>query len=219
MKKVMAVVIGALLIALGVLFGLKELGVLQADISLDGWWALFLIVPGAVGIFTSRDKIGNIIVTLIGVYLLLAARGVIGYGDFRGLLVPAIIVLLGVKVIISAFSGKKSEPKNGVAECSSSFETKEESIGGKAVTVARVSAVFGGTKCNLSDTDFSDGGEINLFCLFGGADLIVPENVEIKINAFCLFGGISDKRNNPGGAKSASVTVNGFCIFGGADIK
>ena len=66
---------------------------------------------------------------------------------------------------------------------------------------------------------FSDGGEINLFCLFGGAELIVPENVEIKINAFCLFGGISDKRNNPGGAKSASVTVNGFCIFGGADIK
>lgn len=74
MKKVMAVVIGALLIALGVLFGLKELGVLQADISLDGWWTLFLIVPGATGIFTSRDKIGNIIVTLIGVYLLLAAR-------------------------------------------------------------------------------------------------------------------------------------------------
>ena len=206
MKKVMAVVIGALLIALGVLFGLKELGVLQADISLDGWWTLFLIVPGAVGIFTSRDKIGNIIVTLIGVYLLLAARGVIGYGDFRGLLVPAIVVLLGVKVIISAFSGRKSEPKNGVAECSSSFETKEESIGGKAVTVARVSAVFGGTKCNLS-------------CLFGGADLIVPENVEIKINTFCLFGGISDKRNNSGGAKTASVTVNGFCIFGGADIK
>lgn len=83
MKKVMAVVIGALLIALGVLFGLKELGVLQADISLDGWWTLFLIVPGAVGIFTSRDKIGNIIVTLIGVYLLLAARGVIGHGFFR----------------------------------------------------------------------------------------------------------------------------------------
>lgn len=47
----------------------------------------------------------------------------------------------------------------------------------------------------------------------------MPENVEIKINAFCLFGGISDKRNNPGGAKTASVTVNGFCIFGGADIK
>ncbi len=219
MKKITAAIMGALLIALGVLFGLKELGVLQADISLDGWWTLFLIVPGVTGIFTSRDKIGNIIVTLIGVYLLLAARGVIGYGDFWGLLVPAIIVLLGVKVIVSAFSGKKSEPENGAAECTAAFGTKEETVSGKAVSAARVGAVFGGTKCNLSDADFTDGGEINLFCLFGGAELIVPEDVELKFNALCLFGGISDKRNNPGGAKSATVTVNGFCLFGGADIK
>lgn len=219
MKKVMAVLLGAVVIALGVVFGLKELGIVNAEFSTDGWWALFLIVPGITGIFTSRDKIGNIILTLIGVCLLLAARGVIGYGDLWGLLVPALIVLFGVKIILSAFSGKKSEPDSGVAECTSSFGSRQESLSGKGVKTVRVGAVFGGTKCNLSDVDFTDGGEINLICIFGGTDLIVPESVEIKINAFCLFGGISDKRSNPGGEKTASVTVNGFCLFGGADIK
>lgn len=126
MKKVTGVVFGVLLIAVGIVYGLSSLGIAEFNFSLDGWWALFLIVPGITGIFTSRDKIGNLIVTLIGVYLLLAARGVIGYGDFWELLVPAVIVLIGVKVIISAFSGKESHrAADGVTECTASFEKKK----------------------------------------------------------------------------------------------
>ncbi len=220
MKKVTGVVFGVLLIAVGIVYGLSSLGIAEFNFSLDGWWALFLIVPGITGIFTSRDKIGNLIVALIGVYLLLAARGVIGYGDFWELLVPAVIVLIGVKVIISAFSGKESRrAADGVTECTASFEKKEESVSGKDIHLARVGAVFGGAKCNLSDVDFSDGGEINLFCLFGGAGITLPENVEIKINALCLFGGITDKRHAKDGEKTATVTVNGFCLFGGAEIN
>ena len=88
----MAVVIGALLIALGVLFGLKELGVLQADISLDGWWTLFLIVPGAVGIFTSHDKIGNIIVTPFYAHMTTA--------QVVALIVPALLPFNALKFTI-----------------------------------------------------------------------------------------------------------------------
>ena len=56
--------------------------------------------------------------------------------------------------------------------------------------------------------------------MFGGAEIIVPNNVNVKINTFCLFGGISDKRIvKPDSENNVTLTVNGCCIFGGADIK
>ena len=55
--------------------------------------------------------------------------------------------------------------------------------------------------------------------MFGGVDIVVPENVEIKTNTFCLFGGVSDERKvKPIANPDAVLTINGFCMFGGADI-
>ena len=82
----------------------------------------------------------------------------------------------------------------------------------------------------LVDPAMADNGKLyygfdmdfvkNMAALCGGADIIVPENVNIKINTFCLFGGISDKRLIKETDKAAPVlNINGFCIFGGADIK
>ena len=88
------------------------------------------------------------------------------------------------------------------------------------ITVAKIGAVFGGAKCNLMDAKIKDGSRLDLFCAFGGADIIVPENVNVKVNTFCLFGGISDKRViKPVDKDGVTLTINGFCIFGGADIK
>ena len=56
--------------------------------------------------------------------------------------------------------------------------------------------------------------------MFGGAEIIVPENVNIKVNTFSLFGGVSDKRVlKNSDENTVPLLVNGFCMFGGADIK
>ena len=223
MKKLSGIILGVLLMAAGVIFALDALEIAHINFSFDGWWTLFIIVPSLCGLVTSRDKTGNLIVLLIGIYLLLAARNIIEYGMFSKLFVPVIILLIGLKLIVKSVKGTGSEqvPVNAEnAECVASFEVKNANCTGESVRAAKVGAVFGGTKCNLSGTEFKGRGHIDVFCLFGGAEIIVPENVEIKINAFSLFGGISDKRIIKDNVeKTAELTVNGFCLFGGAEIK
>lgn len=91
-KKVSLLLWGIVLIALGLLFALNALDILSVNLFFDGWWTLFIIIPCAVSLFTSRDKTGNIVGILIGVFLLLCCQGILRFSILWKLLVPAIIV-------------------------------------------------------------------------------------------------------------------------------
>ena len=66
MKKTSNILWGLVLVALGVIFALNALDIADFNIFFDGWWTLFIIVPCTVGLFTEREKTGNIIGTIIG---------------------------------------------------------------------------------------------------------------------------------------------------------
>ena len=222
MKNLTRIIIGAILIACGVIYILGAFDVIDMNISFDGWWALFIIVPSISGLITSREKIWNAFCLLLGIYLLLAAQGVIEYANGFKLSVPIIIILLGIKLIVKSTSPQKKieNVEKGQKERMAAFSSQNFDYADEEITVAKIGAVFGGAKCNLTDAKIKDGSQIDLFCAFGGVDIIVPENVNVKVNTFCLFGGISDKRViKPSDKDGVTLTINGFCIFGGADIK
>ena len=60
MKRVTKILWGVVLIAAGVIFALNALDITDIDVFFDGWWTLFIIVPCTVGIFTEREKTGNV---------------------------------------------------------------------------------------------------------------------------------------------------------------
>lgn len=112
MKKITGIALGALLVAVGILYGLSALDVIKINISLDGWWTLFIIVPGIYGLFTSKDKLGNAAVLLIGIYLLLAARNIISYGVIWKLIIPTAIIMFGLKMIAKSLKGDSGSVNN-----------------------------------------------------------------------------------------------------------
>ena len=71
MKKLSKILWGIALIVIGGIFALNAFGVTDIQLFFDGWWTLFIIVPCCIGIFSEREKTGNIIGLLIGVFLLL----------------------------------------------------------------------------------------------------------------------------------------------------
>lgn len=223
MKKISGIVLGALLVGIGVIYILSAFGIADVNISLDGWWTLFIIIPSLDGVLTSKDKTWSIISLAVGIILLLAAQNVFEYDMLWRLIVPLIIILIGIKMIKKAAGqkNKKAEPyKKSGKEHLSVFDSKTIDFSGEEITVAKIAAIFGGAKCNLTDAKIKNGSRVDVMCAFGGADIIVPENVNVKINAFCLFGGVSDKRViKKADDNSATLNINGFCIFGGADIK
>lgn len=212
MKKILGIATGIILVACGIVYSLDILGICEISVSFDGWWTLFIIVPSLCGLFDKKsDKTTSFFGLCVGILLLLAARGVLEYSVACKLIIPILLVMIGIKMVIKfTFGKKKFEQKS--KEYKDGDENAQNSI--------KIGAFFGGTKTVLDRAQIEQHGNVNLACVFGGATLYVPKDVNVKINSFSLFGGISDKRDNCECENDApTLIINGFCLFGGADIK
>ena len=225
MKKSSSVIWGIVLIVAGAVFALNALNVTDIDIFFDGWWTLFIIVPCAVGLFTEREKLGNIIGLAIGVFLLLCCWDVVSFSILWKLLVPALIVIVGLKMVLNGLFGNKGNeilakikqeggnPKVGCA----TFSGCELNYDGEVFEGAELTAVFGGVDCNLKNAIIEKDCGIQVSAIFGGIDILVPDHVNVKVSSNCIFGGISNKTATHKDAPT--IYVSGTCMFGGVEIK
>lgn len=225
MKKTSKVLWGIVLIAAGVVYALNVFHITDIDIFFQGWWTLFIIVPCAIGLFTEREKTGNIIGIVIGVFLLLCCQDILSFSVLWKLLVPAIIVIIGLKMVFTGLFGNKAneimkklrlegkEPKVGCAV----FSGCDMNFDGKVFESAELTAVFGGIECNLRNAIIEKDCAIQVSAIFGGIDILVPAGINVKVSSNSIFGGVSNKtavhQNAP------TIYVSGTCMFGGVDIK
>ncbi len=225
MKKLSSVIWGVVLIAAGIIFALNALGIASIDIFFDGWWTLFIIVPCGVGLFTEREKTGNIIGVLLGVFLLLCCQNVLSFSLVWKLLLPAIIVIIGLKMVLSGLFGNKANeiikqlkqdgktPKTGFA----AFSGSDMRFDGEVFEGAELTAVFGGIKLDLRHAIITNDCAITVTCVFGGMDILVPEGINVKVRSNSIFGGVSNE--TPVQRDAHTIYVSGTCMFGGVDIK
>lgn len=226
MKRTSNIIWGLILVAAGLIFALNALGITSINIFFDGWWTLFIIVPCAAGLVRSRDKMGNLIGIIIGAALLLACQDVFDFDILYKLIVPVIIILIGLSLI---FKGNGRRPalewenakKDGIPlkQCFAAFTGQNADYTNEVFDGAEFNAIFGGIKCDLRSAIIEKDAVINACCVFGGIDILVPENVNIKTASTSVFGGISDKTQKNRTDSGVTLYVNGTCIFGGIDIK
>lgn len=227
MKKTTSIIWGIALVAVGVVLGLNAFGVTDIELFFDGWWTLFIIVPSAVGLFRDKDKTGSIIGILIGAFLLLCCQNVIDFDMIWKLALPAVIIIIGIKLIFgNAIAGKfeKAVSKNAPAgENSKSicaiFSGQNANYDSQVFNGAEINAVFGGAKCDLRNAVIESDCVINATSIFGGVDIFLPDDVNIKVNSNSIFGGVSNKRNIAYINGAFTVYINATCMFGGVDIK
>ena len=225
MKKVSSILWGIVLVAIGVIFALNAFNITDVDVFFDGWWTLFIIVPCAIGLFTEREKTGNIIGVAIGVFLLLCCQDILSFSVLWKLLVPAIIIIVGFKMVFMGMFGNKTneivkkmklEGNNLKSGCAV-FSGCDVKYDGEEFKGAELTAVFGGVDCNLKNAIIEKDCAIQVTAIFGGIDILVPDNVNVKVSSNCIFGGISNKtavhKDVP------TIYVGGTCMFGGVEIK
>ena len=227
MKKLNKILWGIALIAIGGIFALNAFGVTDIQLFFDGWWTLFIIVPCSIGIFSDREKTGNIIGLVIGVFLLLCCQNVLGFDMLWKLAVPAIIVIIGLKLIFGAVFGDKamklleSSKQNGenIKICCATFSGQDLNFDGEKFNGAELTAVFGGVKCDLRNAVIEKDCAVTATAIFGGIDIFVPDYVNVKVNSNSIFGGVSDKNHRPTIQGAVTVYINATCMFGGVEIK
>ncbi len=225
MKRINSILWGLALLAVSAVLILNAFEITSIDIFFDGWWTLFIIVPSAIGLFTNHDKTANIIGLLIGTFLLLICQNILDFDIMWKLIVPVIIAVIGVKMIFGGIGRNRGFIKCGEANGGdiktgfAAFSGQDIRFDNEVFRGAEFTAVFGGIKCDLRNAIFEGDTVINACCIFGGTDILLPDNVNIKVNSNSLFGGIDNKKHQNANDNQYTVYLNGTCIFGGVDVK
>lgn len=225
MKNKENVVWGILLVVLGCIFGLNALGLAKINIFFEGWWTLFLIVPAIVGLIKDSDKTGDIILLLVGIFLLLVTRDVIDFEIFWKLLFPVVLVIIGISCIFKGFTGKDIKEKfNQVKLNNEEILHVDAVFSGNNTQVennfsgAEINAIFGCLDLGLNKAHIKNDVMISATAIFGGIDLYIPEDANVVINSTNIFGGVNNKRlNRPDATKT--IYISATCLFGGIEIK
>ncbi len=226
MNNIKNILWGIILVIIGVIIGLNTMGITDIDIFFDGWWTLVIIVPCFIGLFTNKDKTGNIIGLLVGVILLLGMQNIIDFNLIWKLLLPSIIVIIGLSLIFkNTFNNKinneikKLNNKNTKDnEYCATFSGQRIDFPNEEFKGATLNSVFGSITCDLRGAKIKEDVVINASSVFGGIDIIAPDDVNIKIKSNSIFGGVNNKKKN-NEDKKYTIYVNASCLFGGVDIK
>jgi hypothetical protein len=81
--------------------------------------------------------------------------------------------------------------------------------------------VMGGADLDFNDAEFADDVvEMTVFSLMGGADIYIPDGLNVDVSEFALMGGnaidVGDERPDPGGPLLRLKVIS---IMGGSDVK
>ena len=225
MKNLSRILWGIVLIFIGVIWGLNRTGVADINIFFDGWWTLFIIVPSITSLFESgSNKTSSIIFLVIGILFLLASQGLFEFEILWEILLPAIVILIGLSLIFGHkvdFNVKektKCLDSDDTESIFAAFGEQNVSKSGEKFEKANLNAIFGAVKLDLREAKLEKETVIGAWAIFGGIEILVPEDCIVKVKGTPIFGGISNERKNNEDAKK-TIYIEAYAIFGGLDIK
>ena len=214
MKRKENLIWGVVFIIIGLIIGLKVLGIINIDIFFDGWWSLFIIIPSTISIVKNIRDIGAYIWLVIGVALLLSAQEILDMEIVGKLIFPAVLVAIGIGMI---FKDSKLEKAKENEEYYATFSGEKLNFEGDTFNGASLNAIFGGIDLNLKKADIKNETNINTTSVFGRINIFVPDNVNVEIKSTSLFGGVTNKVENK--ENQPTIKIRAFCLFGGVEVK
>lgn len=215
---------GIILIVIGLIIGLNSLGIANINIFFDGWWTLFIIIPSLIDIIKRPSKGESYVWLAVGVVLLLCAQGILSFKIIGKLILPTILVGIGLSILLKDKVGAKVKEKiktlnqDSLEEYYATFSGQEINLKGDEFKGASLNAIFGGIDLNLVEAQIQKDTLINVTSVFGGVDIKVPSNVNVKVKSTSIFGGVDNKVKKYN-ESLPTIYVKAFCLFGGADIK
>ncbi|MFN2363611.1 MAG: LiaI-LiaF-like domain-containing protein [Halarsenatibacteraceae bacterium] len=215
-------IFGLILILLGGFIILNNAGMIDLGIGeiISTYWPLILIFAGIYNLLTNpAGRLGGLIVLLIGLFFQMNNLDYIIASEYISFW-PVIFILIGVSLLFDS-KGKGKEIDREKLNIFNMFSGSEYRIisnnfrGGSSITI------FGGADIDLSGANISEGeARLDVFTLFGGADIYVPEDWQVVVKGLPIFGGWDNlTRQNINHENSKVLSVSCLAIFGGVDIK
>jgi predicted membrane protein len=240
-------IVGLLIIFIGVVFTLDELGIAPA-INYLKFWPLALVLIGVLKMLQARDGGGafaGLLFTLAGVWLQAEELNIIHIRIWE--MWPLALVFFGGYLVWQGLAKRDtaaapapidpaipdSSPRETWSGCapakivdSTSTVSGVAILGGvsrgnnsRAFRGADLLAIMGGYQLDLRRAAIHGDAVIDVFVMWGGIEIRVPEEWSVSSRIVPLMAGVEDKTRPPQGASEHRLELRGFALMGGVEIK
>ena len=216
--------VGITLIIIGFFFILDTFNIMEFGGIISDWWPAIFIIIGLIK-FQGQDRGAGLIFILIGALLLLTIHDIVEWNSIWRLW-PLILIFIGLSMI---FKGRRNKWKltnekttgDDYIHSNAVFGGSEHAITSQNFRGGETMALFGGVELDLRQAQISDDGcKIHATALFGGVEIIVPDDWNVIITGTPIFGGIDSISRRRSDAKSGKdIYIHCTVAFGGVEIK
>ncbi len=189
-------------------------------------WEVILIGVGILSLITRQNKgFGIILIAVGGVFYL---RDFYDFHfNFWQIFWPVMLIIAGFSILFHRHSHHKFRNVSGTNEDILDEVTilggTERIINSESFKGGKLTSIFGGQKLIFTRAKMAQGkNTIELFAIFGGFELVIPDTWKVKVSITPIFGGFSDKRLTPvksGEISESELLITGTVVFGGGEIK
>jgi predicted membrane protein len=230
--------VGVALVLLGILFTLDNFGIVEARYVFRLW----PVAIAAVGVVTwtrarlPEQRVLAGIIFLFGAALLLRNLDVLSFRLRIRELWPLVFIVGGGFLVFGSMRSRERSRERAAGGIegagTSDHRLNAFAVMGGGERIVRdddfqggeVTAILGGFEIDLRQAAIArDTADIEIFTLWGGVDLKVPEDWNVVVEAVPILGGFSNSTRSgsttSSGGPRKTLVVRGTVIMGGVEIK
>lgn len=215
--------VGLVLLAIGTLLFADNLDLIDAR----AYWRYWPVLPLGLGLVklvfggSRGDRVFGVVLTIFGGGHM--AR-ILGYWS-PGPTDVAAFVLIGVGLFFvtrGLFGQGDEERRVDASDRVSAFAVLggfERSNNSPDFKGGSLTAVMGGCELDLRHADLRAPASIDVFAMWGGVEMRVPEDWTVELRGMPLLGAFVDKTRPPAIASDKRLVIRGMAFMGGVEIK
>ncbi len=224
-------IFGLLIILLGLLFTLDNLEIIQVH-NVFRFWPLILMAVGLGKFFESNRPSSMAAAVLffgVGSLFLLRNLNFIRFSLWH--LWPLILVFIGISILWQAWARDRTITGDSESTITALaiLSGVDRTFNSQDFRGGDLTAVMGGCEIDLRDAKIIDSqATVNVFAMWGGIEIRVPEDWLVVIQGVPLLGGFEDKTrlrksSDPSHAgpetDAKKLVIRGLVIMGGIEIR
>lgn len=215
--------VGLMVIGIGVLFTLDNLGIARWDHYVLRYWPVGLIAIGVLKLSQARDgrgTLGGFLFALAGTWLLLEHTALVRISFID--LWPMLLVFLGVYLVWQGVAGPRlraSADTNATISAMAILGGVMRGNNSRAFKGGDLTAIMGGCEIDLRQASIEGEAVLEIFAIWGGIEIRVPEDWTVVSRVVPLLGGFEDKTRPPQTAIAKRVIIRGFIMMAGVEVK
>lgn len=218
------VILGLLVIGVGVLFLLDNLGIIDFRHAI-GFWPLAFIVAGVLTLSGGGPRSGTwmgVVLVGFGVLMILGRIGFV-FVDWGTLWPLALIALGGLILYRTVGPGRAVRPgvergADNVVDITAILGGFERRVGSPDFRGGEITAILGGCALDLRESAILKEAVINVFSIWGGINIQVPPDWDVVLNGTPIMGSFS-QQTLPLQNKTGRLVITGYAIMGGVEVR